>query len=229
MKQPSRASAIRVSIFTVGILVFATLIVFVERETSGDDVYFANLHNRYPELFSYVQFRYSTWSGRLLPEIFLHTFSTLPLIYWRIMSVVCFAATTLLLWAYYNLVRDKHAEPGIHTTAVSLFIVSFVAFMSAPNVTKSVFWVTGAMNYAWLAPLFLLALYAPLHFTAKKQWPHASAVVAGLCSVMLVAASNEQAGLFTTSLLLILLLHTVYTHWPILGSAMVVQKILRCF
>jgi hypothetical protein len=65
----------------------------------------------------------------------------------------------------------------------------------------AVYWFTGAMNYFWLTPFFLAALYAPLYIFVNQKLPSKIWLIVSLIATLLTAISHEQ---FAMALLVLL-------------------------
>lgn len=174
-------------------LLFSLLIFFVERKSGGDDVYFAQLVQDYPTLYEWLHYRYHAWSARLLPETFMYYLSAAPLRYWKIITVISFFATGLMLLQYYKLVRYIRQSKRYYMDdlTVYVFIGLFFFLMGLSVFAESILWVTGAMNYMWLVPLLLAALYPVVSLVIRGNLPNLFITIPSVVLSGLVAASSE--------------------------------------
>ena len=118
----------------------------------GDDIKFVTMAENY-SLFGWIVMRFNTWSARIASEAFIYIFAKLPLFCWKTVTMtVC-----LLMSAYlYKFALLFKATPCA-TLAIACSFAPFL--MNAGAFVEGSLWVTGAMNYSWIALPGIIGMY----------------------------------------------------------------------
>jgi len=180
------------SIFLVGILLFSILLLITERRPESDDMVFQLQIQPYPDLLSWLDFRYHTWSGRLIPDTFVYFFSQAPLILWKIVSLILYVIFSGTIFLYYKLFSKKQ-PPRKDYLMLGLALILPV-LMSAGAYVDGVLWVSGSMNYFWIAAFGLVGLYPLVYWINKKEPANLPITLIGLFLTVVAASSHEQVG-----------------------------------
>lgn len=173
-------------------LAYAVVLLLVQRRDGTDDFTFALNIAPFPTIGDWIAYRYESWSGRILPEAWLYVFTTAPLIWWQLASLVLSVAFVALLVLYARLARPAADD---RTTAGYVLVAGALVFLlDVPVLSGGYTWVTGSMNYFWLMPFALAGFYplARLYSPAPRlAWPWVAGAVA---AAFVAAVSAEQVG-----------------------------------
>lgn len=206
-----RGISLEVAIILLGgVLVFAGMLVLSQRIVGSDDTVFQELIKPHATLFDWIQYRYFAWSGRIFPESFVYLLSSAPLIYWKIISFILYCIFIATLFAYYRLLTPIGKR--IPEIAGAILIV-LLPFLLHPAVFfQGGLWVTGSMNYFWVAITGLVACYPAAHFVARHTLPsRLMTIVAVLCGI--IACTQEQVGAVIVALLFCVIVLNA-KKWP---------------
>ena len=188
-------------IYSVGLLLFGILLVFIQRLPKSDDFVFQIQIQPFPTLFDWIQYRYETWSGRIFAETFVYIFSPLPLYFWKIVSLLLYALFSGYTFLYYVLFTKKRSH--IKDCLMMALAMVLPLIIDTHVLMDGMLWVTGSMNYFWLAAFALVAFYPVAYIVIKKHAPHWAVTVIGLLSAVVAASSQEQVGAVVTTLSLV--------------------------
>lgn len=204
----SRHFLLYAAILFVGAILFSFLLFFVQRLAGTDDVIFPIQIAPYDTVRDWISYRYTNWSGRIFPEVFVYIFSTAPLIIWKILTLLAYIVTSFSFYALYKLWRPA----AHHKEKAAILIVALgFPFLLDPGVLfHSSFWVTGSMNYFWIAPFVLVGLYPLVHFASRNHAPSPIITLLGLSCAAIGASSQEQGGAVMVAVSLTL---TIYVLW----------------
>lgn len=188
-------------IYSVGLLFFGILLVFIQRLPKSDDFVFQIQIQPFPTLFDWIQYRYETWSGRIFAETFVYIFSPLPLYFWKIVSLLLYALFSGYTFLYYALFTKKRSY--IKDCLMMALALVLPLIMDTHVLMDGMLWVTGSMNYFWLAAFALVSFYPVAYFVIKKHAPHWAVTTVGLLCAVIAASSQEQVGAIATTLSLL--------------------------
>ena len=195
-------------VFLIGSILFSFLLFFVQRLAGTDDVIFPEQIAPYDTVRDWIVYRYTNWSGRIFPEVFVYIFSTAPLIQWKLLTLLAYLVTSFSLYAFYRLWRPDALDK--ERLAVIIIALGFPFLLDPGVLFHSSFWVTGSMNYFWIAPFVLIGLYPVAHFAVRNKAPTFWITLPGLIAAAIGASSQEQGGAVMTAAALIL---TIYSLW----------------
>jgi hypothetical protein len=188
---------------------FALLFSKLNRNTfvSNDDTTFPEFVSQFTTVWDYLYNRLSTWSSRVLPEIFTYIFSSRSVNYWRLTSLIIYGLSVFL---GYKLYKVSSPKPNDKKDGVVLAVIMGGLLLMGLNVLDNygaVYWFTGAMNYFWLTPFFLASLYAPLYILLNNKLPSKVWLAVSLIASVLTVISHEQ---FSLALAAILVVAAIY-------------------
>jgi hypothetical protein len=173
----------------------------------NDDINFPEIVSQFSSVWSYLSNRLGTWSSRILPEIFTYFFSTASINYWRLTSVFVYITSVFLGYKLYKITSPKQNDKkdGVILSAImgSLLLMG----INVLDNYGAVYWFTGAMNYFWMTPFFLMALYAPVFILVKRKLPNKIWLAISLTATILTSISHEQ---FAMALIGILFFICIY-------------------
>jgi len=193
-----------VSIFTLGLGLFALLIILDQRLPNSDDTVFPIQTLPYGNIIEWISYRYSNWSGRIFSEGFVYIFSSAPLFLWKIVNIAAYAVFVAVIFGFYKL---THSDKDLAKDSLLLSIALSLPLLANRVVfSDSIIWVTGSMVYLWVTALSLLAMYPIVHYAVKDKLPHLSLVALGIPASLIAASSQEQVGAVMLGLTLALLL-----------------------
>ena len=197
-------------IYAIGIFGFAILIYLISRILGSDDTVFPVQIQPYPTVFDWVNYRYHNWSGRIFAESFVYIFSPAPLYLWKIVSVFMYALCTGVLFAYSKLISRNTSN---HKDYLILGLCLLVPYFMDPGVLMgSTLWVTGSMNYFWIATLGLAGFYPILYYVILHRAPRWPLTLVGLISGTIAACSQEQVGLVLVTFTGIFVIYQLYEY-----------------
>lgn len=195
-------------IFFVGIALFSILIILTGRLPKTDDIIFQTQILPYHTIFDWVIYRYQNWSGRIFPESFVYIFSTAPLYLWKIVTIVVYAVFTAMIFLYYRLFdsnRNKQKD------LIMLTLAFCIPFLMHTDVLRfGIFWVTGSMNYFWIATLGLVGFYPIAYYVARRRLAHWVVIALGMLASIIASCSQEQVGIILAGLSFAFLLYELY-------------------
>jgi len=147
----------------------------------GDDAYFRNsLQPENVTLYSFLLNRYTTWSSRIIIEIWAIVINQVPILWW-------FLDTAILLLAAYSLrlLLPKMDKKATYFLVCLVFIYPFIDMRTAG-------WITTTMNYTWPLAFGLYAMVSIkkiLNGEPLRIYQYVLSV-----SALLYAANHEQMG-----------------------------------
>lgn len=136
----------------VSFILYFCLVWIVQRSTGGDDVNFVTRSYEY-SLIEWVKMRYLNRSGRIASEIFIWIFAHIPLLFWKVHTLISCILMTVYLYKYAILFGNRRSIPLIVVCVLAPFLMNFGAFVDGT------LWVTGAMNYLWVAVPGVVGMY----------------------------------------------------------------------
>lgn len=203
----SRANIKLISIFVGGIILFAFLLFITDRRPESDDIVFQSQIAPYQQLIDWISYRYNNWSGRIVPDSLIYYFSQAPLVLWKLVSLVIYSSFVVLSFLFYRLFSRKTSLKKDLLIASGVVMIPFL--MSSEALVDGTLWVSGSMNYFWIIPMVLLALYPIVHFVMKKELPRPAILFVSLIASAIAASSQEQIGFLLCSVAFSLCLYTV--------------------
>lgn len=195
-------------IFFVGLALFSILIILTGRLPKTDDTIFQHQILPYHTLFDWVIYRYQNWSGRIFPEAFVYIFSPAPIYFWKIVSIVTYAVFTAMIFLYYRLFYNNRNKQKDLLMLALAFCVPFL--MHTDVLRFGIFWVTGSMNYFWIATLGLIGFYPIAYYVARRRLAHRVVIGLGMLASIVASCSQEQVGAILAGLSFAFLLYEVY-------------------
>ncbi|MBQ8280060.1 MAG: hypothetical protein IJZ23_09495 [Roseburia sp.] len=168
--------------------------------SDGDDTFFLEYCGSMG-FFEYLQWRYETWTGRMISEGLMHIFFNMDLWVWRFVNAGMLVALPL------SLVTLKHIVVGQKMPATGsekyskvfldlFFALLFYLILDIKAFGYSTIWITGSMNYLWpmVCGIVALCVVAVIAFdTEDRKVPGWLYVISTLCAVI-AAMSSEQMG-----------------------------------
>jgi len=169
--------------------------------SDGDDAFFLEYCGSM-NLFEYLKWRYTEWTGRMAAEAIMHIFFNLDLWAWRIVNAGMLVALPVAL-----VVLKRRVVPGENgltendrnrSLLVSLIMaILFYAFLDIKAFGYSAILITGSMNYLWpmVCGVVALTVIAQVAFglTNENKVPAWKSVVGAVCAII-AAMSSEQMG-----------------------------------
>lgn len=197
-------------VFLIGL--FSILVKLTVRQIGSDDTVFQEMIKPYPNLIDWLVYRYETWSGRIFPEAFVYLFSSAPLYAWKILSVFFYAIFVAALFAYHRLFsldpsKTKDYLMLIIATCIPLLLQTHVLF-------DGTFWVTGAMNYAWVAAIGLVAFYPIAYIMRYRKIPRIVVTIFSVISLVIAASSSEQFGAILVTMSVLFSIYLLWKYRP---------------
>ena len=182
-----------VLIFGLGVLAFSFLLLLNHRIIGSDDTVFQTQILPFPDVFSWVAERYTTWSGRLFSEGFVYIFSPAPFYAWQLVTLCMFALFVGTLFAYTQLLAKGQSPEHRALLLVTAFSLPFL--MNHHVLAEGGLWMTGSMVYFWTSTLGLAAFYPVAYYFTAQRTPHWLISSAGILSAIVAASSQEQVGI----------------------------------
>jgi hypothetical protein len=108
------------------------------------------------------------------------------------------------VWLGYKLYKLSSFKANDQKDGVILAVIMGGLLLMGLSVLDNygaVYWFSGAMNYFWLTPFFLAALYAPLSIAINNKLPRKTWLVVSLIAGGLTAVSHEQFGIVLATIL----------------------------
>jgi hypothetical protein len=180
-------------------LLFVIIFSRLNRNTlaPNDDTFFQEVVPQFSTLWDYLSFRLLNWTSRILSETFIYIFSPLSVNYWRLTSLVVYILSVWIGYKVYKLsslkLNDKK-DGAILAVIMGGLLLMGLNVLGDYNHLGAVYWFTGSMNYFWLTPLFLGALYAPLYIVLSNKLPKKLWLILSLAAGLLTVISHEQFG-----------------------------------
>ena len=223
----SRASKIKYTcLFLFVCIVAGTKFYFGKHINVADDVWFANVHNSEPNIFSWLKGRYFQWTSRVPIEFLLVTFITHFKI-WVVINSIMFSLLIVSILKFLKLKEKKL----FFATIVMFFLILW-------GIPKNVFfeaviWMTGSFNYLWPVATAAVALLLLYENYEKKR---CSIYCLASSFLLMLSSFNEQmavvniVAIFTAMVYLKLFLKkkVSYLVSPFISVAVVVIFISTC-
>lgn len=149
-------------------------------DPTTDDAYFKAQAAQF-SIGDYLHWRYTRWTGRLLPEFVLYYIFHLPVGFFHLLNL---GFGWLLAYSLLRITQQKITWPQMCLLPILLGYVNFVVLHDG------FLWLTGAVNYLWAAALGAYALipFADSYFKGeliKRGWHY-------LIAAALFSLINEQ-------------------------------------
>jgi hypothetical protein len=199
--------------------------VVAHRLSGSDDYIFQQQIKPYPTLWSWLDYRYHSWSGRFFSEAFMYIFSPLPLFFWKIVNIVMYIVFCFYVFLIHRLVSRK---PAAFNTIITLCLACAVPYlMSTYAFHGGTLWVTGAMAYYWIFVCGLVGVYPVVHAVFSHSLPKWYYSVVGGVGLIVATTSQEQIGAIIVALLLFfnILLIAKYLQKKLLFSVLIIPSI----
>lgn len=200
-----KAHKIHILVLLVGLSLFSLLVILAGRVAGTDDSIFQKLVTQYPTVFDWVSERYATWSGRIFSEGFVYIFNIIPLFIYKIVSILMYLLFIFSFYMYYRLFSVKRSREKdilmLACAALMPYLLSISVF--APGVL----WVTGSMNYFWIATIGSIGLYPTIKLVVNRADVSWKKITFGILLSMVAITSQEQVGAVMVGLSLIFLVH----------------------
>jgi hypothetical protein len=179
-------------IFLSGTLLIIILIALTSRLAESDDTSFLIQIQPYNNFIDWVIFRYQNWSGRIFAESLVYIFTSINLIYWKIITIIMYVLSVTFMYLIYRLWDDNPARQN------KLFIISIITvmplLMGFETLFYGTFWVTGGMAYFWMTTLALMAIYPVVYYLKHGNLPKWYFIVVSIFSTIVASSSQEQIG-----------------------------------
>lgn len=176
----------------------------------GDDPWFAAAVVNY-SAFDWIVYRWDTWSSRILPELMLWVFTPRPMWLWVTATTVIYIAYIALLYQFYTLLNGKR---DYKTDLAAYIVISLTPLLMATSVMDdALLWMTGSVNYFWVAVLFLAALYTPVYILVKEKLPPMLTIILSIFCASVVAVSQEQFALILLGIIATISIYFMLQHW----------------
>lgn len=181
MKKTNRSL---IAFFFLSSILFIIYLNFTA-DFSGDDGWFRDVpREKSLSLIEFIQFRYTTWSSRIIPETILYYLFHIPLLFWRLMSVGALLLTSFSIVRIFN---EKVEIKDMFSVVLIIFYLSYGTLFG------SIFWITGSVNYLW--PI-AIGLYSMIPFSDSyyrdKPYDFNAKNLLFLVTAFLFSFSNEQ-------------------------------------
>lgn len=190
-------------IFAIGIFLFAVLVNCVHRG-GGDDANFPIMIKNY-NLLGWIKYRYYTWSGRVVAEIYYYIFGSLPLFVWKIVDIIFYGTMAIILYKYYELFNNDRNRKLDYIMAIFCILLPFG--MNFGAMCDGVFWVTGSMNYLWIMAAGIIAFYPMFYYSVHKKYPNLIFCIVALLFGFVAGGSQEQIGAVLLAFCVLFLLY----------------------
>lgn len=192
--RPAHAPGSRLTSIALGVLLVAALALIgylsYLQPLRADDFSNLNIMQSNPVLGSYVEYWYTTWTGRATGMVAL---------WLGLSSKAGFAIANTLafgLLAWLTLAVASAQRPRLRTRDLSLLGLLVAAYwFSFPAISETVFWTTGATAYLW-ATVLMLASIAPYRIW-HARWSAGDAQPVPLARAIPAAAGLAVLGLAT--------------------------------
>lgn len=172
------------------IIVFVVISLSIEKESFADDIYFSNaLVNR--DLWTFLHFRYTEWSGRFFIELLTVTTINNDF-FWKAGIPLCVIASSFLMWS----ICLRKSIPLMQGVLLSLFMLLTI---SPQVLSEAQWWVTGFYNY--LLPMTCALFVVDSTLREKISFPR---LAFSLC-LSLIATSSEQIALGLLAIIICLI------------------------
>lgn len=197
-----------VIIFTIGTVLFSILIIGVKRLDGSDDTIFPLQISPYHNVIEWVNYRYHTWSGRLFAESLVYIFSPISLIYWKLVSIIMYAISSIYLFLMYRLWSGPKNYNKDWKIAV---VIIFLPFLTGyETIFYATFWPTGGIFYFWMVTFALMAVYPILYYLINNKPPKWHFSLLGIIGSVVSSVSQEQIGFILLLLSIIALTMDVF-------------------
>lgn len=190
----SRPLTLAVLALIVGVLGAVAYLSYVQ-PLRADDFSSLNVMRSHPGLWSYVEFWYTTWTGRATGMVALW-FGLSTRIGFTVANTLAFG---LLAWLTLAIALAR--LPRADSRDISLLGLLLAAYwFTFPSISETVFWTTGATAYLWAAVLMFTSIAPYRIWHAKphdalptaQAWPTALGTAVGLLVLGLAAGASQE-------------------------------------
>lgn len=189
--RPLTLAALALSVGVLGAMAYLSYV----QPLRADDFSSLNVMRSHPGLWSYVEFWYTTWTGRATGMVALW-FGLSTRIGFTVANTLAFG---LLAWLTLAIALAR--LPRANSRDISLLGLLLAAYWFAfPSISETVFWTTGATAYLWAAVL-MFASIAPYRIwharaqganTTAQVWPKALGTAVVLLVLGLAAGASQE-------------------------------------
>ena len=158
------------------------------RGTKGDDYNFVLQANEY-SLLEWVYTRFMTRSGRIAAEVFIWIFAHVPLVCWKVVTMLLSISLGIYLYKYAALFGGKPSAQLSFFCAMAPFLMNEGAFVDGT------LWITGSMNYMWISVPGIIGMYYVARDVFDEKYVIGKlekVMVFGL--ILITISSSEQMG-----------------------------------
>ncbi|MBW3550072.1 MAG: hypothetical protein KY442_04365 [Proteobacteria bacterium] len=180
----------RCASYAVGLAVLLAVtllhVLVLHKHGFADDLYFSAALDQ-KNLWEFLAFRYSRWTGRI-PIEFMLVLVVNHVWLWKLLNILMF-----MLLTYSMAVLASGAR---RATGFGLALVACLVLLVHPDVIWwAAWWLTGSVNYLWPAALGAFALTVYFRSNAAGPWQVTAALVCGG-----LAAYSEQVAIMLLAL-----------------------------
>lgn len=154
----------------------------------------------------WIYTRFMTHSGRVVAEAFIWIFARIPLVCWKVTTMLFFCVFIVYIYKYAIMFGNEKNYFLLFACAISPFWMNHGTFVDG------ILWVTGAMNYMWIAVPGVVGSY----YAAKTVFFNESIsvwqMVGSFFMMMVTISSSEQMGLVLIVLLFLAGIYSFIKH-----------------
>lgn len=165
----------------------------------GDDLAFSNMFHKY-NIFSFLVWRYETWTSRLLIEFFLAPLSALPKIIWNFFDSIIFLLMAVLIpKIILNTEKINKKRLVIYNSLSCIMVLIYIFTIS--NALYSAGYIASTLNYTWPLAFGLLHFYLVKRyiFTENNLSTGRKIVIYLIMGFALIFAINQEIMLVIVS------------------------------
>lgn len=188
----------KIFVLLIGVILFS-LLTFSTHVLPGTDDAVLNVAMKHYSVVEWVSRQYDVWSGRITSEALINIIYNLPLVVWQLINIAMYMLIAVAIYKYYTLLSSNRSQ----SKDLSVLIISSAApfLVSMGALRWGAFWITGSLNYFWIATLALVAFYPILYVYINRKNPKLAWILIGALTSLIVGFGQEQGylllGFFT--------------------------------
>lgn len=193
----------------------------------NDDLWFSAKYFE-QNIFSYLEWRYETWTSRVLIEFFLLPLAGLPRMVWNFLDSIVFLLIAVLIPKITLNAGNINEKKLVIYNSLSCILVLIYIF-TISSALSSAGYIATTLNYIW--PLF----FGLLHFYLVKKYlfnennsgTKEKIAIYGIILFALIIAINQELMLFIVSeVYFFIILYCLYNKVKIPNSILIIFSII---
>lgn len=193
----------------------------------GDDLAFSDMFHKY-DIFSFLVWRYETWSSRLLIEFFLAPLAALPKVIWIFLDSIIFLLIAVLI-SKITLNAEKISEKKLVIYNSLSCIMVLIYIFTISGALSSAGYIASTLNYTWPLCFGLLHFYLAKNYVFNKNNLRTGSKIAIYLIMgfaLIFAISQEIMLVIVSGAYFFIILYCLYNKLKIPNSVFIILFII---